>query len=101
MSDYAVVNPATGETVKTYPTIGDDELDAAIGRADAAHASWARSSTVRSAPDPSGASASSTASSASGSARSSSARWASRSSRPWARSTSASTIYAFYADNAE
>ena len=46
MSDYAVVNPATGETVKTYPTIGDDELDAAIGRADAAHRDWARSSTV-------------------------------------------------------
>ena len=31
MTDYAVVNPATGETVKTYPTIGDDELAAAIG----------------------------------------------------------------------
>ena len=29
MSDYAVVNPATGETVQTYPTIGDDELTAA------------------------------------------------------------------------
>ena len=23
MSEYAVVNPATGETVKTYPTISD------------------------------------------------------------------------------
>jgi succinate-semialdehyde dehydrogenase/glutarate-semialdehyde dehydrogenase len=46
MSDYAVVNPATGETLKTYPTIGDDALDAAIGRADAAHRSWAASSTV-------------------------------------------------------
>ena len=46
MSDYAVVNPATGETVRTYPTIGDDELDAAIGRADAAHRDRARSSTV-------------------------------------------------------
>jgi succinate-semialdehyde dehydrogenase/glutarate-semialdehyde dehydrogenase len=46
MSDYAVVNPATGETLKTYPTIGDDALDAAIGRADAAHRAWAASSTV-------------------------------------------------------
>jgi hypothetical protein len=24
LTDYAVVNPATGETVKTYPTITDD-----------------------------------------------------------------------------
>jgi succinate-semialdehyde dehydrogenase / glutarate-semialdehyde dehydrogenase len=46
MSDYAVVNPATGETVETYPTIGDDELTAAIGRAEAAHRDWTRSSTV-------------------------------------------------------
>ena len=47
MSDYAVVNPATGETVKEYPTIGDDELKDAIGRADAAHKSWSKSSTVK------------------------------------------------------
>ena len=46
MSDYAVVNPATGETVQTYPTIGDDDLKDAIGRADAAHREWGRSSTV-------------------------------------------------------
>jgi hypothetical protein len=26
MSGYAVINPATGETLKTYPTIGDQEL---------------------------------------------------------------------------
>ena len=36
MSDYAVVNPATGETVKEYPTISDDDLRDAIGRADTA-----------------------------------------------------------------
>ena len=47
MSEYAVVNPATGETVKTYPTITDDELRGAIGRADAAHRSWSRSTTVQ------------------------------------------------------
>jgi succinate-semialdehyde dehydrogenase/glutarate-semialdehyde dehydrogenase len=46
MSDYAVVNPATGEQVKEYPTITDDELRAAIGRADAAYKSWSHSSTV-------------------------------------------------------
>ncbi len=46
MSVYAVVDPATGETVKEYPTIGDDELREAIGRADAAHREWSSSSTV-------------------------------------------------------
>jgi succinate-semialdehyde dehydrogenase/glutarate-semialdehyde dehydrogenase len=46
MSDYAVVNPATGETIKEFPTISDDELREAIGRADAAYKSWSRSSTV-------------------------------------------------------
>src|SRR3954463_1969486 len=43
---YAVVNPATGETVKEYPTISDEELRSAIARADDAHESWAGSSTV-------------------------------------------------------
>src|ERR1700759_4160061 len=46
MSDYAVVNPATGEQIKEYPTISDDDLRAAIGRADAAYRSWSGSSTV-------------------------------------------------------
>ncbi len=46
MSTYAVVNPATGETVKEYPEIGDDELRAAIGRADEAARTWPGSSTV-------------------------------------------------------
>ncbi len=46
MSDYAVVNPATGETIKEYPTITDDELRDALGRADAAYKSWSQSSTV-------------------------------------------------------
>jgi succinate-semialdehyde dehydrogenase/glutarate-semialdehyde dehydrogenase len=46
MSTYAVVNPATGETIKEYPEIGDDELRAAIGRADEASRTWSRSSSV-------------------------------------------------------
>jgi succinate-semialdehyde dehydrogenase / glutarate-semialdehyde dehydrogenase len=46
MADYEVVNPATGETVREYQTITDDELRDAIGRADLAHADWAASSTV-------------------------------------------------------
>src|SRR3954464_1190261 len=43
---YAVINPATGETVKEYPTISDEDLRAAIARADDAHENWAGSSTV-------------------------------------------------------
>jgi succinate-semialdehyde dehydrogenase/glutarate-semialdehyde dehydrogenase len=46
MADYAVVDPATGETIKTYPTIGDGDLDAAIGRAHAAHPGWSKGKTV-------------------------------------------------------
>ncbi|HEU4705699.1 MAG TPA: NAD-dependent succinate-semialdehyde dehydrogenase [Solirubrobacterales bacterium] len=46
MSTYAVVNPATGETIKEYPEIGDDELRAAIGRADEASRTWPGSTSV-------------------------------------------------------
>ena len=46
MSTYAVVNPATGETVKEYPEIGDEELRAAIGRADDAARGWGASTSV-------------------------------------------------------
>ena len=46
MSDYAVVNPATGETVKEYTSISDEGLSEAIARADAAYKSWSYSSTV-------------------------------------------------------
>ena len=45
-SIYAVVDPATGETVKEYPTITDDELRDAIARADKAHREWATATTV-------------------------------------------------------
>ncbi|HWD85344.1 MAG TPA: aldehyde dehydrogenase family protein, partial [Solirubrobacteraceae bacterium] len=46
MAVYAVVDPATGETVKEYPTISDDDLRGAIGRADEAHRTWSTSSSV-------------------------------------------------------
>jgi len=46
MSMYAVVDPATGETLKEYPTITDDELRDAITRADQAHREWSKTSTV-------------------------------------------------------
>jgi succinate-semialdehyde dehydrogenase/glutarate-semialdehyde dehydrogenase len=46
MSQYAVINPATGETVKEYPTISDDDLKDAIARADKAYREWSSSTTV-------------------------------------------------------
>jgi succinate-semialdehyde dehydrogenase/glutarate-semialdehyde dehydrogenase len=46
MSNYAVVNPATGEQVKEYPDITDAELETAIGKAADAHATWSQTSTV-------------------------------------------------------
>jgi succinate-semialdehyde dehydrogenase / glutarate-semialdehyde dehydrogenase len=46
MSAYAVVNPATGETVKEYPEIGDEELRGAIERADRAARTWPGPSTA-------------------------------------------------------
>jgi succinate-semialdehyde dehydrogenase/glutarate-semialdehyde dehydrogenase len=46
VSAYAVVDPATGETIKTYPTISDEALKDAIGRAHAAHAGWSKGKTV-------------------------------------------------------
>ncbi|QEO14022.1 NAD-dependent succinate-semialdehyde dehydrogenase [Agromyces intestinalis] len=43
---YAVVNPATGETIKTYPTITDAELADAIAAASAAYREWVPTTTV-------------------------------------------------------
>jgi succinate-semialdehyde dehydrogenase/glutarate-semialdehyde dehydrogenase len=47
VTNYAVVNPATGETLKTYDTITDDDLTAGVGRAAEAHASWSKGKTVQ------------------------------------------------------
>src|SRR4029079_4323407 len=46
MGKYAVINPATGETVKEYPEISDDDLQAAIGAAAAAHREWGLKTSV-------------------------------------------------------
>src|SRR4051794_1334830 len=46
MSMYAVVDPATGETLKEYPTITDDKLRDAIARAAQAHREWSSAATV-------------------------------------------------------
>ncbi|MDN4478914.1 NAD-dependent succinate-semialdehyde dehydrogenase [Demequina sp. SYSU T00039] len=43
--NYAVVNPATGETLAEYPTMTDAEVPAAAAAADAAYRGWLRSST--------------------------------------------------------
>ncbi|XVX21672.1 NAD-dependent succinate-semialdehyde dehydrogenase [Actinomycetota bacterium] len=46
MTDYAVVNPATGETVSTYATATDTEIQDAIAKADNAYRTWGRTTTV-------------------------------------------------------
>jgi succinate-semialdehyde dehydrogenase / glutarate-semialdehyde dehydrogenase len=46
MGKYAVINPATGETVKEYPQISDEDLSAAIAAAEDAHRNWALKTSV-------------------------------------------------------
>ncbi|MGC5171325.1 NAD-dependent succinate-semialdehyde dehydrogenase [Microbacterium sp. DT81.1] len=46
MSEYAVINPATGETLATYDTFTDEQVEAAIAAASAAHRDWSRNSSV-------------------------------------------------------
>ncbi|HEX2248692.1 MAG TPA: aldehyde dehydrogenase family protein, partial [Arthrobacter sp.] len=43
MTLYAVTNPATGETVKEFPTATDVEIQAALERTDGAFRQWTRS----------------------------------------------------------
>ncbi|WP_144761461.1 NAD-dependent succinate-semialdehyde dehydrogenase [Curtobacterium sp. 9128] len=43
---YAVTDPATGEVLRTFPTITDDALRSAITTADRTHAEWSRGTTV-------------------------------------------------------
>jgi len=46
MSLYAVVDPATGETVKEYPTATDQEIQQAVAAADEAYQTWSKKTTV-------------------------------------------------------
>jgi succinate-semialdehyde dehydrogenase/glutarate-semialdehyde dehydrogenase len=46
MSHYAVVNPATGEKVEEYPEISDEDLSAAIAKAEQAHRTWSQTTSV-------------------------------------------------------
>ena len=45
-SMYAVVDPSTGELVKEYPTVTDEQIEQAITAATTAHREWSRNSTV-------------------------------------------------------
>ena len=45
MADFAVINPATGETIKEYPTITAEELQAAIAAAYRCQQEWVPSTT--------------------------------------------------------
>ena len=46
MSKYAVVNPASGETVREYPEISGEELSSAIAAATSAHRSWGMKTSI-------------------------------------------------------
>ena len=46
MTTYAVTDPTTGETLRTYPLHTDDELQSVLAAADAAHRQWTLDSTV-------------------------------------------------------
>jgi succinate-semialdehyde dehydrogenase / glutarate-semialdehyde dehydrogenase len=46
MSNYAVINPATGETLRTYATISDEQLQERIADADTIHRTWTSSTTA-------------------------------------------------------
>src|SRR5690554_2832045 len=46
VSRYAVVNPATGDTVQTFPQITDDQLEKVVAAAYDAHRNWSRNSSL-------------------------------------------------------
>ena len=46
MSLYAVVDPATGETVQEYPTATDEQIERALAAAATAYREWSKSTTV-------------------------------------------------------
>ena len=46
MTEYAVINPATGERGRRYPTASPDELEAAVSTAAQTQRSWSRTTTV-------------------------------------------------------
>jgi succinate-semialdehyde dehydrogenase/glutarate-semialdehyde dehydrogenase len=46
LSHHAVINPATGETIETYPQISQDQLEQVIASAEEAHRGWSKHSSI-------------------------------------------------------
>ncbi len=46
MSTYAVIDPATGEQIKSYPEASDAEIENAVAAAARAYSTWSRTTTV-------------------------------------------------------
>lgn len=46
MTQYAVVDPATGEVVKEYPTATDEQIESALSSAHTTFKQWSKSTTV-------------------------------------------------------
>jgi succinate-semialdehyde dehydrogenase/glutarate-semialdehyde dehydrogenase len=46
MSTYAVIDPATGEKIKSYPEASDADVEQAVAAAAEAYSTWSRSTTV-------------------------------------------------------
>ncbi len=46
MGKYAVINPATGETLKTFPVATDADIEAALSAAHRTYQEWSRKTTV-------------------------------------------------------
>lgn len=46
MSLYAVIDPATGDVVREYPTATDEQIEQALAAAAKAHREWSKNSTV-------------------------------------------------------
>ena len=88
MSTYAVVDPATGTEVRSYPTATDADIEAALAAAAQAHATWSRETSVAERARWSAGSVSCTPSAARNSPRSSTGRWARASTTPSRRWTS-------------
>ena len=46
MSTFAVINPATGETVAEYPDATTEEIEASLASAQETYQNWSRKTTV-------------------------------------------------------
>ena len=46
MSHYAVVDPATGKTIREYPTATDEQMEQALAAAATAFREWSKTTSV-------------------------------------------------------